>query len=126
MLSHFRLPGEAQKIDRIMSAFAGHFTRHNPNVFSSADTAYILAFSLIMLNTDHHNRAVKRKMTLQDFVKNNRSIDNGKDLPPELLRTLYYEVVSNEIKMKEDDAAAKANLKLSLILGKYEVSFDDE
>lgn len=47
-LSRFRLPGEAQKIDRIMEAFAGHFQKCNPQAFPSADTAYVLAFSTIM------------------------------------------------------------------------------
>lgn len=47
-LSRFRLPGEAQKIDRIMEAFAGRFHGCNPQAFPSADTAYVLAFSTIM------------------------------------------------------------------------------
>ena len=33
--------------------------RQNPSVFPSADTAFILAFSIIMLNTDLHNPAIK-------------------------------------------------------------------
>ena len=47
-LSRFRLPGEAQKIDRIMEAFAARFHACNPQAFPSADTAYVLAFSTIM------------------------------------------------------------------------------
>lgn len=33
-LSKFRLPGEAQKIDRIMEAFASKYCKDNPSVFS--------------------------------------------------------------------------------------------
>ena len=64
-LSGFRLPGEAQKIDRIMEKFAERYTMQNPNVFPTADAAFILAFSIIMLNTDLHNPAIKeeRRMT---------------------------------------------------------------
>ncbi|CAN0458288.1 unnamed protein product, partial [Ectocarpus sp. 8 AP-2014] len=54
-LSGFRLPGEAQKIDRMMEKFSERFCLQNPTVFPSADTAFILAFSIIMLNTDLHN-----------------------------------------------------------------------
>merc|ERR1712146_259492 len=54
-LGGFRLPGEAQKIDRFMEKFAERFCIQNPNIFPSADTAFILAFSIIMLNTDLHN-----------------------------------------------------------------------
>lgn len=58
-LSGFRLPGEAQKIDRMMEKFSERFCLQNPTVFPSADTAFILAFSIIMLNTDLHNPAIK-------------------------------------------------------------------
>lgn len=60
-LRGFRLPGEAQKIDRIMEKFAERFCKCNPNVFTSADTAYILAYSVILLNTDAHSVMVKDK-----------------------------------------------------------------
>jgi hypothetical protein len=33
----------------------------NPGVFSEADTAYTLAFSVIMLNTDHFNPSIKEE-----------------------------------------------------------------
>lgn len=61
-LRGFRLPGEAQKIDRIMEKFAERFCKCNPNSFTSADTAYVLAYSVILLNTDAHNSMVKEKV----------------------------------------------------------------
>jgi brefeldin A-inhibited guanine nucleotide-exchange protein len=57
-LSGFRLPGEAQKIDRLMEKFAERFCVLNPKQFKSAETAYVLAYSVIMLNTDAHNPQV--------------------------------------------------------------------
>ena len=54
-LSRFKLPGEAQKIDRFMEAFSAEYHRANPGTFNEQDTAYTLAFSVIMLNTDHFN-----------------------------------------------------------------------
>ena len=54
-LAGFKLPGEAQKIDRFMEAFSAEYFRANPGVFNEQDTAYTLAFSVIMLNTDHFN-----------------------------------------------------------------------
>ncbi|GKV06913.1 hypothetical protein SLEP1_g18731 [Rubroshorea leprosula] len=98
-LRGFRLPGEAQKIDRIMEKFAERYCKCNPNSFTSADTAYVLAYSVIMLNTDAHNSMVKDKMTKSDFIRNNRGIDDGKDLPEEYLSALYDQIVKNEIKM---------------------------
>lgn len=63
-LRGFRLPGEAQKIDRIMEKFAERYCKCNPNSFTSAETAYVLAYSVIMLNTDAHNNMVKDKVSL--------------------------------------------------------------
>ncbi|KAJ8632258.1 hypothetical protein MRB53_025594 [Persea americana] len=102
-LQGFRLPGEAQKIDRIMEKFAERYCKCNPKTFISADTAYVLAYSVILLNTDAHNPMVKNKMSPEDFIRNNRGIDDGKDLPEEYLRSLYERISRNEIKMKEDD-----------------------
>nr|XP_009401918.1 PREDICTED: brefeldin A-inhibited guanine nucleotide-exchange protein 2-like [Musa acuminata subsp. malaccensis] len=104
-LQGFRLPGEAQKIDRIMEKFAERYCKCNPKAFTSADTAYVLAYSVIMLNTDAHNPMVKNKMSPDDFIRNNRGIDDGKDLPEEYLRSLYDRISKNEIKMKEDNLA---------------------
>ncbi|KAI9071721.1 hypothetical protein K1719_046325, partial [Acacia pycnantha] len=104
-LQGFRLPGEAQKIDRIMEKFAERYCKCNPKAFSSADTAYVLAYSVILLNTDAHNPMVKNKMSADDFIRNNRGIDDGKDLPEEYLRSLFERISRNEIKMKDDNLA---------------------
>lgn len=139
-LSGFRLPGEAQKIDRLMEKFAERFVSCNSEAFKSADVAYVLAYSVIMLNTDAHNPQVKNKMSkqvrilalcavkahcivplmdicavstdllnlafdeLQDFLKNNRGINDGADLPEDYMSELYDRIINNEIKMKDADA----------------------
>ena len=107
-LSGFRLPGEAQKIDRIMEKFAERFTRQNGDVFPNADTAFILAFSVIMLNTDLHNPSIKpeRRMTIESFLRNNRGIgENGSDLPEDFLRGIFNRIKERPFSLKEDDAA---------------------
>ncbi|CAL8309281.1 unnamed protein product [Boreogadus saida] len=45
----FRLPGEAQKIDRMMESFAQRYCHCNAGVFQSTDTCYVLSFAVIML-----------------------------------------------------------------------------
>ena len=50
-LSPFRLPGEAQKIDRIMCEFSQRYCTQNPGVFADPDAAYVLGFSVSMRNT---------------------------------------------------------------------------
>lgn len=104
-LSKFRLPGEAQKIDRLMEKFADRYTKCNPNEFGSADAAYVLGFSVIMLNTDLHNPNIipEKKMTLEGFIRNCRGINDGNDFPPEFLTTIYNNIKTNPISLKEDD-----------------------
>ncbi|QDZ20210.1 Sec7 domain-containing protein [Chloropicon primus] len=103
-LSGFRLPGEAQKIDRFMLKYAERFCICNPNTaFANTDAAYVFAYSVIMLQTDAHNDQVKQKMTLEEFKKNNRGINEEKDLPEEFLTEIYQNVVTNEFKLKGDD-----------------------
>lgn len=68
----------------------------------SIDGAYVLAYSVILLNTDAHNPQVKKRMTKADFVKNNRGINDNSDLPEDFLHTIYDDIVNNEIKMKDE------------------------
>jgi len=111
-LQAFRLPGEAQKIDRLMLKFAGRYLQCNPNSFANADTAYILAYSVIMLNTDAHSPQVKERMTKQDFIKNNRGINDGSDLPEDYLLEIYDEIYNNEIVLKDEQDAALLSANL--------------
>mmetsp|Transcript_23388 Transcript_23388/g.59662 ORF Transcript_23388/g.59662 Transcript_23388/m.59662 type:complete len:568 (+) Transcript_23388:7-1710(+) len=105
-LSLFRLPGEAQQIDRIMQGFAERYHTTRPGLFTNADTAFILAFSVIMLNTDAHSAQIEHKMTLKQFLRNNQGIDNGTDLPEDMMTELYTSIVANEIRMEQREYIA--------------------
>jgi len=43
-----------------------------------------------MLNTSLHNPSVKDKPSVEQFIQMNRGINNGGDLPRELLIVSYY------------------------------------
>lgn len=104
-LSGFRLPGEAQKIDRMMEKYAERYCALNKAVFPSADVAFVLAFSVIMLQTDLHNPAVKeeKKMTKEGFRRNNRGICNGADLDGAFLDEIFDRIKLAPITLAEDD-----------------------
>lgn len=55
-----------------------------------------------MLNTDLYNPQNKRRMTKPEFVKNNRGINDGSDLPEEMLLEIYDDIASNEIRMQDE------------------------
>ncbi|KAF9902410.1 Brefeldin A-inhibited guanine nucleotide-exchange protein 2 [Linnemannia zychae] len=109
-LQNFRLPGESQKIDRLMEKFADRYCETNPKVFANAEPAYILAFSVIMLNTDQHSDNVKRRMDVKDFIKNNRGINDNANLPDEYLTEIFNNISNNEIVLEDEQAreASKA------------------
>ncbi|KAJ2779722.1 guanine nucleotide exchange protein for ADP-robosylation factor [Coemansia interrupta] len=102
-LQAFRLPGEGQKIDRFMLKFAERYVIGNPGTgFANADTAYVLAYSTVMLNTDRHSQQVRNRMSKQEFINNNRGINDGSDVDAALLGSIYDQVDGEEIKMKDD------------------------
>jgi brefeldin A-inhibited guanine nucleotide-exchange protein len=107
-LQSFRLPGEAQKIDRFMLKFANRYVTGNPNAFANADTAYVLSYSVIMLNTDLHSSKVMKRMTKEDFIKNNRGINDNENLPDDYLIGIYEEIAHDEIVLKSEREAAAA------------------
>lgn len=100
-LGRFMLPGEAQKIDRILQAFARAYFADNPDsaALPSEDAVYTLAFSVVLLNTDAHNPhlAKRYKMTKSDFVRNYQRLldDDSSDVtheatvPDQYLSTCY-------------------------------------
>ncbi|KAK7300750.1 hypothetical protein RJT34_11599 [Clitoria ternatea] len=96
-LETFRLPGESQKIQRVLEAFSERYYEQSPHILANKDAALLLSYSIIMLNTDQHNMQVKKKMTEEDFIRNNRRINGGNDLPREYLSELYHSICKNEI-----------------------------
>ena len=99
----FRLPGEAQKIDRMMETFAQRYCQLNPDIFTNPDTCYVLSFAIIMLNTSLHNPSVKEKPSVEQFITMNRGINDGENLPRELLVSLYESIKTEPFKIPEDD-----------------------
>lgn len=161
-LESFRLPGEAQKIDRIVQSFANRYHAQNSSsnsaggregeveepkspthegndlgenvvpsdgpqkkqlnpvednlddsshalgksVLKTADAVYVLSFSVVMLNTDQHNDSIRKKMTLDDFVRNCRGINDGQDCPRWFLAEIFDSIAAVEIRMSDEAGIA--------------------
>ena len=54
-LSEFRMPGEGQVVDRFMNRFSAAFCEQHEGIFADPDAAYVLSYSMMMLNTTLHN-----------------------------------------------------------------------
>lgn len=87
----------------------GRYCADNPGLFKNADTAYVLAYAAIMLNTDAHNPIVWPKMSKSDFIRMNSGSDAEDSPPKELLEEIYDSIVMEEIKMKDDISGAAKN-----------------
>ncbi len=87
-----------------MEAFAGRlFEQLDPGKpFANADAVFILSFSTIMLNTDLHNPhiAANKKMTKEEFIRNNRGINDRQDLPRDYLENIYDGIKANQIQVQ--------------------------
>ncbi|KAM9758061.1 IQ motif and SEC7 domain-containing protein 1 isoform 2-T2 [Menidia menidia] len=120
--AHIRVQGEAQKVERLIEAYSQRYCICNPGVvrqFRNPDTIFILAFAIILLNTDMYSPNVKpeRKMKLEDFVKNLRGVDDGEDIPREMLVGIYERIRKRELNTNEDHVSQVQKVE-KLIVGK--------
>lgn len=128
----FRMPGEGQKIDRFITAFVTVYWQDNRHTefcpFQHEDTVHLLAFAVIMLNTDLHRANMDKKknakkMTKEAFIKNLRGADQGSDIDPNYLGRIYDNIAATPIEMAVDkakeesprEADTKADLKTAFI-----------
>ncbi|CAO1633127.1 unnamed protein product [Parajaminaea phylloscopi] len=102
MLESFRLPGESQQINRIAEIFSKVYFATSPKEVKSEDAVYVLAYSVIMLNTDLHNSQNKRKMKVEDYRRNLRGVNDGSDFDPDYLGSIYENIRKREIVMPEE------------------------
>ncbi len=89
------------------------YCEQNPSTFESADTAFILSFAIILLNTDLHNPGIKpeRKMTLESFLKTCKRATT--ELSDQTLTNIFHRIKEDEITLKEDDALRTAQQQAS-------------
>ncbi|XP_017883217.1 IQ motif and SEC7 domain-containing protein 1 isoform X2 [Ceratina calcarata] len=118
--AYFRMPGEAQKIERLMEVFSQRYCQCNPDVVSrlrSADTVFVLAFAIIMLNTDLHTPNLKpeRRMRMDDFIKNLRGIDDCGDIDRDILVGIYERVKENEFKPGSDHVSQVMKVQATIV-----------
>lgn len=78
LLAGFRLPGEGQKVDRIMEKFGEKYVKDNPDTFGNSECVYLLSYATMMLQTSIHNPSARNNfMTLDAFKKMTKGINNG-------------------------------------------------
>ncbi|KAB8349701.1 hypothetical protein FH972_023716 [Carpinus fangiana] len=106
------LPGEAQQIDRVISAFAERYHECNPHIFDTFDEAYLVAYSLIILHSDLFNKNNKHKMQRGQYQKNT----GGHGVHEEILgyfydNIQYTEFIAQNVDDDESDKKAKTAVR---------------
>jgi golgi-specific brefeldin A-resistance guanine nucleotide exchange factor 1 len=105
LLGSFRLPGESQLIERIVTVFTEEYCSiSDPMAIADKDAAFVLTYGIIMLNTELYNPNVKKqnRMSCLDFAKNLRGVNAGKDFDPEYLQAIYDSIKQNEIILPDE------------------------
>uniref|UniRef100_A0A8C6PKG0 IQ motif and Sec7 domain ArfGEF 2 n=1 Tax=Nothobranchius furzeri TaxID=105023 RepID=A0A8C6PKG0_NOTFU len=123
--AQIKVQGEAQKVERLIEAFSQRYCVCNPTLvrqFQNPDTIFILAFAIILLNTDMYSPNIKaeRKMKLDDFIKNLRGVDNGQEIPRDLLVGIYQRIQKWELRTN-DDHVSQVQAVERVIVGKKPV-----
>lgn len=118
--AYFRMPGEAQKIERLMEIFSQRYCQCNSDIVArlrSSDTVFVLAFAIIMLNTDLHTPNLKpeRRMRVDDFIKNLRGIDDCDDIDRDMLAGIYERVKANEFKPGSDHVTQVMKVQATIV-----------
>ncbi|KAI5192994.1 hypothetical protein NEMIN01_2338 [Nematocida minor] len=121
-LLSFNLPGEGQKIERIICAFCKKYSEDGKQ---DSDTVLSIAMSIIVLNTSIHNVNAIKKITVEEFTQ--IIMKECKDVDLEYLESLYAQVkqrklqvpVSNSISLEVIEfleQMAEADQKLHSVL----------
>jgi Sec7-like guanine-nucleotide exchange factor len=114
----FRLPGEAQKINRFVEVFVKAFWQDNQGTvycpFRHPDTVHLLSYAAILLNTDLHrantdNKKQSKKMTKEQFQNNLKGTDQGHNIDIEYLSRIYENIkaLPIELAVESNEAGGK-------------------
>jgi hypothetical protein len=113
----FKLPGEAQQIDRILTTFAQCYWEDNAGDqidchCKDQDTVFVLSFAIIMLNTDLHislassskgKNNTRKRMSKAEFISNLKGVSAKSDaLGSTYLSTLYDSIHAHPITAGDD------------------------
>ncbi|KAJ8916109.1 hypothetical protein NQ315_004476 [Exocentrus adspersus] len=121
-LETFRLPGEAPTISLILECFAEHWHKSNGEPFADVDSAFTLAYAIIMLNVDQHNQNAKKQtvpMSPSAFKRNLSGVNGGNDFDEDMLDEIYNTIKNDEIVMPaEQTGLVRENYLWKVLLRK--------
>jgi IQ motif/SEC7 domain-containing protein len=121
-LQTVQIPGEAQKIEKIMEMFGKRFLKCNPNFankLKSTDSIATLCVAIMLLSTDIHTPDIKpdKKLIEKDFLSQLHGADAGRHFDQKLLKSIFKSVKKQEFQTTPDHVA-QTQLLRSRVSGK--------
>ena len=118
-LKAVQVPGEPQKIEKIMEAFGKRYLKCNPafaGKLKSSESVVTLAFAVILLNTDLHtpNLRQDKKMLEKDFIANLKGADGGQDFSSKLLKSIYKGIKKQGFECAADHVTDTQRIRASM------------
>ena len=78
--SNFLLTGESQQIARVLDTITQFYFKRQDSAnctLKSSDATYTFANAILILNTDLHNTKNEEKISLENFIKMCKKINEG-------------------------------------------------
>uniref|UniRef100_A0AAV2JQZ4 PH and SEC7 domain-containing protein 1-like n=1 Tax=Knipowitschia caucasica TaxID=637954 RepID=A0AAV2JQZ4_KNICA len=102
-LRRLALMGETQERERLLTHFSHRYTQCNPQCLNTEDSVHTLTCAVMLLNSDLHGNNLGKRMSCSQFISNLEGLNDGKDFPKELLKTLYTSIRSEKLQWTIDE-----------------------
>ncbi|XP_059179921.1 PH and SEC7 domain-containing protein 1 [Centropristis striata] len=109
-LSRFALMGETQERERVLAQFSRRYRQSNPESLSTEDSVHTLTCAVMLLNTDLHGNNVGKRMSCSQFITNLEGLNDGKDFPKDLLKTLYSSIKNEKLQWTIDEEELRKSM----------------
>ncbi|KAK5617360.1 hypothetical protein CRENBAI_007247 [Crenichthys baileyi] len=109
-LTQFALMGETQERERVLAHFSRRYRQCNPESLSTEETVHTLTCAVMLLNTDLHGNNVGKRMSCSQFISNLEGLNDGKDFPKDLLKTLYTSIKNEKLQWTIDEEELRKSM----------------
>ncbi|XP_028279793.1 PH and SEC7 domain-containing protein 1-like [Parambassis ranga] len=109
-LRQFALMGETQERERVLAHFSRRYRQCNPESLNTEDSVHTLTCAVMLLNTDLHGNNVGKRMSYSQFISNLEGLNDGKDFPKDLLKTLYSSIKNEKLQWTIDEEELRKSM----------------
>ncbi|XP_067336281.1 PH and SEC7 domain-containing protein 1 isoform X4 [Channa argus] len=109
-LRKFALMGETQERERVLAHFSKRYRQCNAETLTTEDSVHTLTCAVMLLNTDLHGNNLGKRMSCSQFISNLEGLNDGKDFPKDLLKTLYSSIKNEKLQWTIDEEELRKSM----------------